>query len=471
MSPKHGFAGLDAVGSRHVRKGALPEKRVGVSSSATVVERERTLDRLLLPTDSVALDSGAGPGPPEWLTSGTWRLLARPRRGAVAGETIQSFEVASGERLAAVQTAADGRVWIPFDVDEAYSGYVTEAWRRSERVRALKPWQLNAYYRVKRLVPRSWQLRARRLLIRATGSPVFPAWPLDDSVDRLVRFYAGCVLRAAGAEEATFRWFWPQGQRAALILTHDVESAAGLRLAVDLADLEESYGVRSSFNVVAADYPVDPGILRELRDRGFEIGLHGLHHDRSLFSSRREFERQRPELAQAARTLGAEGFRSPATHRVVEWLPELGVSYDCSVPHSDPYEPQPGGCCTLWPFFLGQLVELPYTLPQDHTLFTLLGARSVEPWLSQVDAIEQRFGLAQCLSHPDPGYLGDPDKRALYEEFIAAMAERRDLWRALPRDVASWWRRRPTVDASDPELALGTMRRDGNETSIHPPNR
>ena len=92
---------------------------------------------------------------------------------------------------------------------------------------------------------------------------------------------------------------------------------------------------------------------------------------------------------------------------MVEWLPELPVSYDCSVPHSDPYEPQPGGCCSLWPFFLGSLVELPYTLPQDHTLFTLLRAGSVDLWLSQVDAIEQRFGLVQCLSHPDPGYFSD----------------------------------------------------------------
>src|SRR5205823_1135691 len=161
----------------------------------------------------------------------------------------------------------------------------------------------------------------------------------------------------------------------------------------ELADVEEAYGFRSSFNLVRADYPIDDGILRELRARGFEIGLHGLHHDRSLFASRDAFEQQLPQLAEAARHLEAEGFRSPSTHRVVEWLPELPVSYDCSVPHSDPYEPQPGGCCSLWPFFLGSLVELPYTLPQDHTLFTLLRAGSVDLWLSQVDAIEQRFGL------------------------------------------------------------------------------
>ena len=90
---------------------------------------------------------------------------------------------------------------------------------------------------------------------------------------------------------------------AALILTHDVETGDGLRRALELADLEQERGFRSSFNVVAGDYPIDDGILRELTDRGFEIGLHGLHHDRSLFSSRAEFERQLPALVGSRRAV------------------------------------------------------------------------------------------------------------------------------------------------------------------------
>jgi peptidoglycan/xylan/chitin deacetylase (PgdA/CDA1 family) len=236
-----------------------------------------------------------------------------------------------------------------------------------------------------------------------------------------------------------------------------VESGDGLRLALELADLEQERGLRSSFNVVGGDYPLDEGVLNELRQRGFEIGLHGLHHDRSLFSSRQEFERQLPTLAEIGERLGAEGFRSPSTHRVIEWLPELPVEYDCTVPHSDPYEPQPGGCCSLWPFSLGRIVELPYTMPQDHALLTLLGERTVEPWLRQADAIERRFGLIQCLSHPDRGYLGDTHKRAIYRELLDALVERETIWTALPREVARWWRRRADGTALDDQL-LGTMR-------------
>ena len=120
---------------------------------------------------------------------------------------------------------------------------------------------------------------------------MFPSWPLDDGVNRLLRLRAA-ILASRDTRAGALRWFWPSGNRAALILSHDVESAEGIRLAVDLADLEESLGFRSAFNF-GAWYHVDPGILRELTSRGFEVGMHGIVHDRSLFSSRAAFDRIR----------------------------------------------------------------------------------------------------------------------------------------------------------------------------------
>jgi len=367
----------------------------------------------------------------------------------------------------------DGGVCAAFDFDQLYRMYVHERWRESASdLHPLSDRQLQLYYRVRHLLPRGFWLSLRRTFMRLRKPPAFPAWPLELAVDRLLRFYALCQLEAADVDEAEFRWFWPGRYQAALILTHDVESADGLRLALELADLEEARGLRSSFNVVGQHYPIDYGIVRELRERGFEIGLHGLHHDRSLFSSRAEFERQLPKLREAAERFGSVGFRSPATYRVIDWLPELPAMYDCSVPHSDPYEPQPGGCCSIWPYMIGDMVELPYTLPQDHTLFTLLRKRSVETWLVQARSIEERFGLIQCLSHPDRGYLGDSDKRAIYRELLDAVAGRDNLWRALPRDVADWWRRRDHGETTAPEQLLGTMRRaDGEECATFVPPR
>ncbi len=412
---------------------------------------------------------------PEWLEAPGWRVYTTARRQGRAERTsdlLESFTLASGDRLEALRLD-DGSVVVPFDFDEAYRNFLSERWRGQSDVRALGESQLALYYRLRRLLPRKLQLALRRLFIRLRTPPTFPGWPLELSVDRLVRFYARCLLASAGVEQAPFTWFWPDAHPAALVLTHDVETGDGLRLALELADLEEERGFRSSFNVVAGDYPVDDGILRELAGRGFEIGLHGLHHDRSLFSSRAEFERQLPALVEASERFGSVGFRSPATHRVLEWLPDLPAAYDCTVPHADRYEPQPGGCCSLWPYSIGRIVELPWTLPQDHILFTLLGQRSAAVWLQQVEDIERRFGLIQCLSHPDRGYLGDADKRAHYVELLDALAERPALWRALPREVAAWWHRRDAVAAgSEAEpIRAGTMRAGAapDHVSFEPP--
>jgi peptidoglycan/xylan/chitin deacetylase (PgdA/CDA1 family) len=363
-------------------------------------------------------------------------------------------------------------VHLPFSFTEAYENFVIERWATTHVRRRLSSKQLDAYYRIKRLVPRRLQLALRRRLIRWQGAPTFPRWPYDDSVERLVLFYAACVLRALQVEEIAFDWFWPNGARAAAILTHDVEGSAGLANALRIADLEERRGFRSSFNIVGNWYPIDWGVVRELRDRGHEIGSHALYHDRSLFSSRSAFERQLPELRQIVDTLGAVGFRSPATHRVPEWIHELPIEYDATMPLSDPYEPQPGGVCTSWPFFLGDVVELPYTLPQDHTLFNLMRNRTAAPWITQLKRVKASFGLVQCVSHPDPGYLGDRKKELIYEEFLDALAAEDGLWHALPREVARWWRARAAGRAL-PSLRLvqGTVIRgpDGVTAHLRPP--
>ena len=254
----------------------------------------------------------------------------------------------------------------------------------------------------------------------------FPAWPLEESLAHLLRFYARCLLAASGKDGA--RVSTGSGRSsygAAAILTHDVESAEGLRLAVDLADVEEERGLRSSFNIVARWYPIDQSIIDELLARGFEVGIHGVYHDRSMFAVAEQFEAQLPIVEELAKRMEAVGFRSPATHRVFDWLGDLPLDYDCSIPHSDPFEPMPGGCCSLWPFFIGDVVELPYTLPQDHTLFTLLGHRSIALWQRQLEMIERLHGLVQVVSHPDPGYLAEPSKRMLYKEFLDVIASER----------------------------------------------
>lgn len=421
-------------------------------------------------TGGPAIVSSVGTGPMRRLTHGEWQLFARLGCDSTAmGSPFANFNVSDGRAITAGVDPATGRVHVPFSLEEVFENYVLERWSNVHSQRRLSPRQLEAFYRVKRVIPRKVQLAGRRALVRWQDLPDFPRWPYDDSLPRLLAFYLRCATLAAGRSSFSFRWFWPERSRAALILTHDVESADGLRGAVRVADAEEQRGLRSSFNIVARWYPIDWGIVSHLKARGFEIGVHGIFHDRSLFSSRQQFEAQQPALREAVHKFGASGFRSPATHRVVDWLPELPVSYDCSVPFSDPYEPQPGGCCSPWPYMIGELVELPYTLPQDHTLFTLLGHRSPDLWLRQVYRLEAAHGLIQCVSHPDPGYLGEERRFAIYQAFLDAIAERERLWKALPREVAAWWRARDAGVSSGDAEGLARCDRDTGEVAFEPP--
>lgn len=335
-----------------------------------------------------------------------------------------------------------------------------ERWRTAMGNRGIPPALLGAFYKVKRFIPRSVQLGLRRALVSHQRSPAFPAWPFEDAGHELVRIALADALIKRDVDAVRFRWFWPGRAKAAIVLTHDVESERGLAAAPTVAAWEEKHGFRSSFNIVSDAYPIDMRCVKELVDRGHEIGSHAIHHDRSLFSSRSEYERQLPLLREAAQLLDAVGFRSPATHRVIDWLGELPFSYDCTMPHSDPFEPVPGGTATIWPFFHGDVVELPYSAPQDHTLFTLLGHKDSALWQDQLEQIVARSGLFEMLTHPDPDYLGRPLIGRAYREILDVIGDRDDVWVALPREVAAWWRRRANDDTGN---ANGLARWTGTE--------
>src|SRR6185295_6616832 len=120
--------------------------------------------------------------------------------------------------------------------------------------------------------------------------------------------------------------------------THDVETAEGFNCVSAIADLEQQLGFRSSWNFVPHKYPIDLGLLRDLRDRGFEIGVHGYNHDGRLFASRTMFDRRAAAINAALKAWGAVGFRAPMVHRNLEWLQALDIEYDASCFDADPYQ-------------------------------------------------------------------------------------------------------------------------------------
>ena len=256
------------------------------------------------------------------------------------------------------------------------------------------------------------------------------------------------ALQREGTDRLPIVAFWPRPWQSACVLTHDVESASGIENIGRVLEIEQRHGLRSAWNFVAEDYPIPAGTFDRLRDAGCEIGLHGIHHDGKLFQSRKRFQNDLPKIHKYLEHWGAEGFRSPATHRNSDWMHELGTLYDSSYPDTDPFEPQPGGCCSILPFMFGDVVELPLTLAQDHTLWEVLRETSNDVWTRKCDWIVENHGLININIHPD--YLTSQERLARYERFVADVAGRPGCWHALPRDVASWWRDRTQIcgDAS-----------------------
>lgn len=297
-----------------------------------------------------------------------------------------------------------------------------------------------AYYAAKPLLPRRVQIAMRRLYAKRQARADFPAWPIEPLLVERHQADLRAALAESGADRIPTIASWPEGRSFAAILTHDVEGPSGVANVQRVLDIERRHGLRSSWNFVAEWYSIPNGLFEEVRASGCEIGLHGVKHDGRLFESRRSFERELPAIHRYLASWDVAGFRSPATHRNADWMPELGALYDSSFPDTDPFEPQAGGCCSILPYFLGDLVELPITLVQDHTLWEVLRRDSIDLWTEKSDWLIANGGLINLITHPD--YLDTPARLRMYEEFLEYLVGQQGGWNALPWEVATWWRTR-----------------------------
>jgi len=340
----------------------------------------------------------------------------------------------------------NSEVMLPFDPDEVIENLQWE--RYSEHSRSSESVKDKAirsiYYAVRPLLGVALRKHLQRMRLRAWKSLAFPRWPVDCTVEMIQQQLMALAIRASGAESIPFIWFWPRGYRGCIIVTHDVETAYGRDLCGDLMDVDDSFGFKASFQVVPESrYEVPRSYLNEIKRRGFEVNVHDLSHDGRLFNEQTEFLRRARRINQHAKAFGASGFRAAVLYRNPEWLSELEFDYDMSIPNVAHLDPQRGGCCTVLPYFIDDMVELPLTSIQDYALFHFLGDYSTKLWEQQIEAILQQNGLITILVHPD--YVLEKRARSTYEALLrhlACVREERNLWAPLPRDVAAWWRQR-----------------------------
>jgi peptidoglycan/xylan/chitin deacetylase (PgdA/CDA1 family) len=322
------------------------------------------------------------------------------------------------------------------------------------------------YYGIKPLVPFSVRHRLRGWLARRQREQSAEVWPILPGSENPPRNWPG----------------WPDGKKFAFVLTHDVEGQSGLGKVPRLMELERRLGFRSSFNFVPeGEYQTPRELRAQLVADGFEVGVHDLHHDGKLFLNEREFHRNADRINRYLRDWGASGFRSGFMLHNLDWIHALNLQYDASTFDTDPFEPQPQGQHTIFPFWVPHpesgkrkaesgnqkadhgpktsdlgprtsplasdrtgYVELPYTLPQDSTLFVLLGERHPDIWFQKLDWIARHGGMALVNVHPDYTRFAheSPSARTfpveLYTRFLGYARQRYgdSFWQPLPQEVA-----------------------------------
>lgn len=296
-------------------------------------------------------------------------------------------------------------------------------------------WRRRVFYLLKPYTPRALQIRLRTFLCRIRRMRFSHVWPIDPKSGAVPQGWRG----------------WPDGKKFALVLTHDVETGKGQNDVPLLARVEMEFGFRSSFNFVPERYAVSAELRQWLRDKGFEVGVHDLNHDGHLFSSLPMFLERSVKINRYLREWNAKGFRAGAMHHNLEWIGRLDVEFDESTFDTDPFEPQPDGVGTIFPFCVPRgegepYVELPYTLAQDFTVFVLFRERTVELWTTKLDWIAQQGGMALLNVHPDYIQFAGKQKELTsypidrYREFLGYCLKkyRDEYWNALPSQIAEF---------------------------------
>ena len=327
---------------------------------------------------------------------------------------------------------------------------------------------LDFYYQIKPLIPRRLQLALRRRMVLRKLPRVRHIWPIDPDAGNPPLGWKG----------------WPEEKKFALILTHDVEGPGGVEKCHKLAKIDRDRGFRSSFNFVPESCKNVESLHRDLIANGFEVGVHGLCHNGNLFSSRKNFLRKSVKIDFYLKEWESVGFRTPSMYHNLDWIGELGIEYDGSTFDTDPFEPQPNGMGTIFPFWVpakvvpssnlglrpsvldpiyrsstlhpspesikdplssyleprtlnlepqsyeltansyrlsSGYVELPCTLPQDFTLFVLVKEKTIDIWKRKLDWIAEKGGMALLITHPD--YMNCKKDRCDIEEYPISLYE------------------------------------------------
>lgn len=286
------------------------------------------------------------------------------------------------------------------------------------------------------------------LLVKSKPDPKWPNWPIEKSVE-LMRYLYIKSISIKLRKKIPYVSFWPQKKQFAAVITHDCDTESSFKNIDKIRDIEKRYNIKSCWNILSNKYKIDKSMLKGLKKEGCEIGLHGYNHDNKLpFLKKEKIIKRINSASELIQEFDMRGFRSPSLLRNKEFLELLSdyFAYDSSTCDTDIMSPvaMRSGTCTVFPFFINNMVEIPITMPQDYRLIRLNKTKNqiFEIWKNKIDFLRQVNGVVVLLTHPDSHIFGNDKYLEVYEKTLRYLTSFKEGWFTIPQEVGKWWNER-----------------------------
>lgn len=272
----------------------------------------------------------------------------------------------------------------------------------------------------------------------------FPAWPVEPSVDVMRHLLEKALEIKTGRKIK----HWPNNNKCCFIATHDMETETSFRNISVIREIEKRHNFNSSWNVLSKKYNLNFKKLNMLVKDGCEIGIHGYNHDGKLsFLNKKCISKRLNHAKNTFARFNPTSFRSPILMRNEHFLKELSNYFECdsSVPDTDIFSPlaKRSGCCTVFPFMINNMVEVPLTLPQDYRLIYSLNLNEKKMfnlWKEKADYIYEAGGIINILTHPDDYLTGNETYLRVYERLLYYISKKDDVYHDTISNVTKGWK-------------------------------
>ena len=200
-----------------------------------------------------------------------------------------------------------GCAHLPFDLSEIVANLRLERYAQDgalSRPGFIHPALRTLYYLARPYLSDPARGRLKRLSLHGWQDIRFPKWPVDRTVEELLGEILLLLLKNNSGAPIPFIWFWPDAATGCVVMTHDVETAAGRNACSQLMDIDESCGIKASFQIVPqGGYEVTLPFVHGILARGFEVNVQDLNHDGRLFQDHEEFQRRAKRINRYAQPL------------------------------------------------------------------------------------------------------------------------------------------------------------------------